>query len=551
MTRSAWFYTLSGLIALLLGIGFVANHKSVCASFSAAGSWEEFVAATHAKMPEKCENKSKWIDFNGLLIRLMGRRLSNLTLKYRGGLLEDPTHRKTKVDGIAFQLEQWDSLLKSWGGRYMLVLMPCKLDRALEMLPPGCNPKGQDKYKCVDELHGLLLQKGIPMLDLSPGLADDLESVKRSFYRTDHHWRYEAAFSKFPEVARKIAALAGRHLPEDMPQFDIDNWRAISFENDFLGSQGRRTGAGFAGKDDFTYFTPKFKTDIDFCCFSKKTVHRHGPFHESIIDIAKTVSGLDPYAATRYHVYIGDGHYPISIKSELAPCKMRLMVIKDSYALPMLGYLSTVFSHIEVIDPRGYNGSVAEFAKEFRPDVMVTLVNMKSLSHIEVIEPYGHEDPIVEFVKYCNLDVMEMLAGMKWLSRTFFAFDPVDAEDCVASSTRLGTVQKMKSTSKYGFARAKCTLKPGVRYCLRTGPVELSGAGNLDVADVCLYDAASKKRIDVHSLRGGFHSASWHFAVPQDIQKPQLLFYAGRVGDCLGKSAVYRDVVLEELKGGR
>lgn len=515
MSKVAYFRVLSILIALLLGVGFAANRKPVCSAFASAGSWKEFVAAIHATMPAECEGKNSWIDLNGHLMRLMGRRLSNSILKYRGGLLGGTAYVKRRVDGIVSELVQWDSLLRSWGGRYMLVLAPCKLDRALEMLPPGCSPQTHTMYQSVDELHKLLSQNGVPMLDLSFGLASNLEAVKKNFYRTDHHWRYEAAFSKFPEVARKIAALAGHDLPEDLPQFDMDNWQAVSFESDFLGSQGRRTGAGFAGKDDFTYFMPKFETDIDFCYYSKKPIHRHGPFHESIIDPAKTVACLDSYKATRYHTYIGDGHYPISIKSRLAPCKMRLMVIKDSYALPMLGYFSTVFSHIEVIDPRGFNDSIVEFVEGFKPDVMVSLVNMQALN-----------------------------------PGTFFVFDSAGTQDCIVSSTSLGTVSKLESTSKNGYAIAKCTMKPGARYRLQTGTVELSGADNLNVADVCLYDAASKKRIIVHSLRGGFPSSSWRFTVPPDVQEPKLLFYAGRVGDCLGKSAVYRDAVLEELKGG-
>lgn len=515
MNRSRLFQALSGLIALLLIIGFAANNQSVRLSFDATGSWREFVASVHAGMPKGCANKNRWIDLNGLLMRLMGRRLSNETLKYRGGILEKEQHPKVGVVGFASKLAQWDSLLRSWGGRYMLVLAPDKLDRALEMLPPGVDPQKHNRYESFDELQRLLSQKGIPMIDLSFGLADDLESVKRNFYCTDHHWRYEAAFSKFPEVARKIAALAGLDLPEDLPQFDINNWQAITFENDFLGSYGRRTGVGFAGKDDFTYFIPKFETDIDFYYLPKRPIHRHGSFRDSIIDPTKTVSCLDPYEASRYHVYIGGGHWPISIKSKMAPCKMRLMVIKDSYALPMLGYLSTVFSHIEVIDPRGYTDSIVEFVKDFRPDVMVTLVHGKALS------------------------------------RTFFVFDPAVQAGSVVDSVRLGTISKLESTSNNSFVKAKCRLNPGTCYRLRMGMVELSGAGDLYAADVCLYDVASKKQIAVHAFRSGLFSAAWSFAVPTDAQKPQLLFYAGRQGACLGKSAVYRDVVLEELKGGK
>jgi len=510
------FRILSGLIVLLLAIGFAASRESVRSSFAAAGSWREFVAAVHAKLPDEIWGKTKWIDGNGLFMRLMGRRLSNNTLKYRGGLLGNPLHGALKVNELASHIVQWDSLVKSWGGRYMFILAPCKLDRALEILPPGCDPKKQNRYESIDRLHDLLSKKGVQMLDLSYDLAGNLEAVSRNFYHTDHHWRYEAAFEKFPEIARKIAALAGHELPEDLPQFNIENWQAISFENDFLGSEGRRTGAGFAGKDDFTYFIPKFETDIDFWFWTKPLTHRRGPFHVSVLKQNRTVRDLDPHEKSRYAVYIGGESAPISIRSKLAPCKMRLMVLKDSFALPMLGYLSTVFSHIEVLDPRGYSDSNVEFVKAFKPDVTVSLVYMGALT-----------------------------------SAKFVAFNTAKTADSVVSSASLGTISKVKATTKHGNTRAQCSLKPGAKYRLQTGVVEFPGDDDSYVADVCLYDAAKKKQIATHSFHAGFSRSEWRFTVPPDVQTPQLLFYAGRIGECLGKSVVYNDVVLDELKGGK
>jgi hypothetical protein len=101
---------------------------------------------------------------------------------------------------------------------------------------------------------------------------------------------------------------------------------------------------------------------------------------------------------------------------------MRLMVIKDSFALPMLGYLSTIFSDIEVIDPRGYDGSIAEFVRDFRPDVMMTFVNMKALSF-----------------------------------RQFFDLDHVDLSPGIAvSHVKIGSVSKSDSISNYSRTAAEC-----------------------------------------------------------------------------------------------
>ena len=498
----------------------VLNFRTVRHAFSTAKDWKTYAAWVHKQFPLQFAGKERWIDGNGLLMRCLGRRLTNKTLKYRGGLLEDSVHARRDAAPRASELVKWDAFMKSLGGRYLYVQAPMKLDRKLEMLPPGRDPKTQTAWEGVDELLRLLNEAGVPCLDLGPGLVDDLEAVARNFYRTDHHWRYEAAFSKFPEVARTIASLARKDLPDDCLQLDAANWKQVSLKRSFLGSQGRRTGAGFAGYDDFTYFLPTFPTDIDFVFHRQplSDIRRRGPFDVSIIDQDRVRAHVNSHKTSRYSCYCGAGHFPISIKSQLAPCDLKLLVIKDSFTIPMIGFLSTVFTDIEVIDPRGYSGSVADFARAFHPDVMMTLVNAKALGEMK-----------------------------------FFAFDATEDDRSnvgVVSRVALGTIEKRESASNYGYARAKCRLKPGASYRLSIESLNVEGDDGRNEADVVLYDMACKKRLDRWTVRGDFMPGQWQFSVPADARNPQLLFYAGHVGMCLGCSVRYEGVVLDEIKGG-
>ena len=505
----------SGLFVAFLLAGAILNGNLLKDEFSACRSLEKLSENVHRRFPVEFAGKTGWINGNGLYLRLLAKRTANKTLKCRGGLLEDMSHPARDITERALELLEWDAFVKSLGGRYLYVQAPSKLDRKLEMLPAGCNPELHRAWDGVDALLRRLHEAGVPYMDLSHGLADDFEQVSRNFYRTDHHWRYEAAFSKFPAVAKRIAELAGKSLPDDLPQFDSANWEPVTFKGDFLGVQGRRTGVGFAGRDDFTYFLPKFDTDIDFVFAARRrAVHRSGTFAESIIDSRLAAPDLDSWKGSRYHVYIGAGHWPISIRSRKAPCDIRLLVVKDSYALPMLGYLSTVFTQIEVIDPRGYKGSIAEYARMFRPDVMMTLVNVKALRDLNF---YRCDAP----------------------------FRP--AERPVKGRKVVGTVEKLDSKSRYGNATAKCKPKPGGSYRLRFGRVALSGGGDLHAAEIALYDEVTKRRLSSFCARTAIQSGEWTFDVPADAQKPRLLFYAGRIGDCLGKSVRFEDVVLEEL----
>lgn len=338
--------------------------------------WSKFVTKARENYRSTFYGKNRWIDGNGLYARLTGRRLQNGALAYRRGMLGYPRHVKTKTICQVKGLSEWKEFVERQGAKLLYVQVPTKIDRACELLPLGADPAQHTLFADGDRMVAELREKGICCLDFCDELAGTADKVCRNFYRTDHHWRHEAVFSVFPRVAGEIAALAGKRL--ETGAFDPANWQEHSFPRDYLGSGGRRTGSGFCGYDDFTYRTPKFKTDIDFRIPAKK-FHRWGSFEQSIVDPRVTMEHVDPYRACRYHVYCGSSHKFMCIRSRLAPCKLRLLIVKDSFAVPMIGLLSTVFSEIDVIDPRDFKGRISEHVLKFKPDVVMFFVNTIAL----------------------------------------------------------------------------------------------------------------------------------------------------------------------------
>ena len=513
--RKVWPVAASLAFIAFLVYGAVRNWPTLAKVWKSDVGWKSLASEIHRKLPDKFYGKAAWIDGNGLLARLLSKRYLNDTMKFRGGLLGDLAHPRREVAPLAKELVKWDKLVKSLGGRYLYVQAPLKLDRQLEMLLPGCDPALNDVWDGVDELMRRLDEAQVPHLDLSPGIADNFEQLKANFYRTDHHWRYEAAFAKFPQVAKKIAELAGKSLPDDLPQFQAENWEKISTGRDFLGSQGRRTGLGFAGCDEFVYYVPKFATEIDLVYKRpKKTVHRRGTFKDSIVDPRLSDSVLDSRSGSRYSVFIGSD-FQCSIVSLLAPCKLKLMIIKDSYALPMIGFLSTVFSNIEVIDPRYFDSSIPKFVTAYSPEVMMTLVNVKSLRE-----------------------------------GSFFAFDDAQATGIeVLSAKHIDILSCREATSNYKYMKAQVPLKAGAHYRVSVGMLQVDGAEEC-AGDICLYDEETKKRLEVHRIYGGRGDMAWMVDVPPSAVKPRLYFYAGKMGECMGNSARYEDIVIEEILKG-
>ena len=49
--------------------------------------------------------------------------------------------------------------------------------------------------------------------------------------------------------------------------------------------------------------------------------------------------------------------------------------------MPVQAFMSTEFEEVDVIDPRHYNSSIAEYCAENKPDIVIMLINVESISN--------------------------------------------------------------------------------------------------------------------------------------------------------------------------
>ncbi|UQT49037.1 hypothetical protein M5E87_03115 [Flavonifractor plautii] len=99
------------------------------------------------------------------------------------------------------------------------------------------------------------------------------------FFRTDHHWKPEAAFFAWQALTDELEGRYG--LAADPALTDPANWDTRVLEHFFLGSQGKRVGSLYAGADDITLYTPKFDSELTYSCPAYGFT-RTGPFETSV-----------------------------------------------------------------------------------------------------------------------------------------------------------------------------------------------------------------------------------------------------------------------------
>ena len=165
--------------------------------------------------------------------------------------------------------------LEALGIPYLYVNAPQKLQRGEALLPTGVEEYGNES---ADAFLAELERRGTDYVDLRP-LFEENGIYSNWFFRTDHHWKPEAAFFAWQALTDELEERYG--LSANPALTDPANWDTRVLEHFFLGSQGKRVGSLYAGADDITLYTPKFDSELTYSCPAYGFT-RTGPFETSV-----------------------------------------------------------------------------------------------------------------------------------------------------------------------------------------------------------------------------------------------------------------------------
>lgn len=219
-----------------------------------------------------------------------------------------------------------------------------------------------------------ILAAGVPYFDLREAAAADELDRDAMFYRTDHHWRVETAFWAAGRTAAELNELFDLGLDAEGYYLDAANWQETNWQQNFLGSQGRRVGRFYGGLDDFTLLSPAFETNfhVELQEQDGEVVEKDGGFDDVLLDQAM-LSDPDVYT-NRYGAYWG-ADYPWVLADNLnnddGPT---LLIIKDSYSLPFGAFLATAADKLYMVDLRYFDiADLSGYIQEIAPDAIIIM----------------------------------------------------------------------------------------------------------------------------------------------------------------------------------
>ena len=323
--------------------------------------------------------KNQGINLYGEFQKLLKKKVindvdpSNNVIKLDNGYLSFYTQKKSEVKSLVKNTVEFNNILKKQGIPLLYVQAPYKISKYNTELPKGI--KDYNNYN-ADEYLKKIYEENINAIDLRKLIREDGLQHYSMFFKTDHHWTPKAGLWAFSKIANELNQNYGFNI--DKKLWNQKNYNIKTYENCFLGSQGKRTGIYYDGLDDFDIITPKFKTDFEVRIDSQN-VYKTGEFQETLLDMSK-FGTKDYFNTFTYTTYSGGDFGLVNIKNKINTDGKRVLLIRDSFSCVLTPFLAQAVSNLDIVDLRQDDRiDLQKYIKKNNPDIVIIMYNPDNL----------------------------------------------------------------------------------------------------------------------------------------------------------------------------
>lgn len=356
---------------------------------------QDAIDGAETAINEKLDRDHLFIQLYGGAQRAMGRQsVEDVDPKYtvmrmdNGQLtFADPEGGQTDRSTMAAEFISFARRVEfRYGVPTLYVQAPSKLDTA--QLPQGVDNFADAE---ADQFLSLLEEGGVDTLDLRPAFRqaarEDDSAGETYFFRTDHHWTPAGAFLGFQHLCDKLETDYGFTVD---PALTLErNYEKYTFEDLFLGSQGKRVGTLYAGLDNVDIWSPKFQTDFTYTV-PMSHITRTGPFAVSLLFPELVADRGSLYDTNPYVIYSGGDFLLARAKNENNPDGKRILILRDSFGCTLTPFLSLLTSETIAMDGRMFSGDqdeMLDYIHWLEPDLVIVL-NAASSLEVDGLFPY-------------------------------------------------------------------------------------------------------------------------------------------------------------------
>ena len=298
-----------------------------------------------------------WVYLNSLQNRILGIDYQNGIYRGKDGYLiqgfekSEIDKEDQKKQAILTSFFERNSQIQSY-----VMLVPTAAWILEDYLPSGA-PQGDEKswYESWLSTSNIADLSNVTVVDCADAL-DKSAKTNQIYYRTDHHWTTYGASVAFGELAKQM----------DLP-YQADEFEAHTVHTQFQGTMMSSSGFYSGTKDSIDLYLPKKEETI-------LVTNKEAQTSATTIYSEEGLLGDDPY-----EVFLGGNYGLLNIRTG-SQSGRKLLLLKDSYANAMLGFLTPYFSQIDIVDPRYYSSDLdMQIAVNQYTDLLI-LYNLQSFA---------------------------------------------------------------------------------------------------------------------------------------------------------------------------
>ena len=248
----------------------------------------------------------------------------------------------------ALQLREVQKTVQESGGALLFVNCP---DLYIEGLSESKLPVSNLNARSNALLYALQ-GYDVASMDARRVLAESDLDPSQYRYKTEPHWTTQAGFEVYLALLDWMDQQGDSFVKNNFFT-DRSNYNLTTYEDAFSGQMGKQVGIPYAGYDDFVLIEPNFDTEFTLSYHETSAMQQKQGDFASVLLEQHWINQSKPYERSMYNAYLTDLYSLRQISNELNPNGPKILVIGDTYMLPVASFLATASSELCLLWPYG------------------------------------------------------------------------------------------------------------------------------------------------------------------------------------------------------
>lgn len=292
-----------------------------------------------------------------------------------------------EITEIADSVLSFSDYLKEEGISFYYVNAGSKVNPNDKQLSTA-NRKQEFTNENGDALLAALAERNVNTLDMREYMIADGLDWYGSYYKTDHHWKTETGLWAAGVIADVLNER--ENFSFDPALFDPKSYEMTTYEDSFLGGQGRGLLLTDSEKDSYTRILPRFETELSVE-IPTRDLFLTGSYKDTLFD-RKNLENVLRYSEGEHFTkpdaynsvaWRNDALGIVKNKNAGKNADKKILLLQDSFFWYAASYLACGAGETHMMYLSGFNGSLHAYVKEMRPDVVMVMYCERNIAPID------------------------------------------------------------------------------------------------------------------------------------------------------------------------